>query len=276
MKILDQSSRAEWLQQRREYVTATDIARLSTSAAEWQRVRDEKAGNAPELRMSAEMQWGVDREAALVRYAQTIDPSIEPNSLVCVHDDGPWAATPDGIGADVVAEVKTGSVSGLTAARKRHQAQMQWQLWVTGASGCLYVTEVRDQDEMGFSPGERTYEWVDRDENHIQALLDVAERFLNGDDTPALDVLIASVVDVQSELDKVTARLDEAKAALREHIGDRDFTHAGPFGRVSMTLPKPRIALDQKRLQAEKPDLYSEFTRESTPAKRTLRVSEGK
>src|SRR5699024_9806824 len=135
----------------------------------------------------------------------THKPSIPALSRMigCVHPDGPWAATPDGIGNGTVCEVKTGSVSGLASARRRHEAQMQWQMWVTGASGCLYVTEERLTDEMGFTPGERTHEWVDRDDDLILELVDVAERFLSGDDVTELDVLIATVVDIKAERDKV-------------------------------------------------------------------------
>lgn len=274
MNLLEHVSRDDWLAQRRDYVTATDVAYLYTSPASWSRIRAEKDGTAPERGTSPEMEWGTNREAALVAYAQTVEPSIVPNDRVCVHPDGPWAATPDGIGDGVVCEVKTGSVSGLASARRRHMCQMQWQMWVTGTSGCLYVTEVRDWDDMGFTPGERSHEWIDRDEDLIAELLDVAERFLAGDGVTELDVLIAQVVDVQAELEKVSARLDEAKQALREHIGDRDFSHEGPFGRVSLTLPKPRVSLDQKRLQAEYPDVFSECQKTSEPGKRTLRVTE--
>ena len=151
---------------------------------------------------------------------------------------------------------------------------MQWQCWVAGAEGCLYVTEVRDWDEMGYTPGARSHEWIDRDDDQIAELLDVAERFLSGDDVSELDVLIAAVVDIKAERDKVLDRLAEAEDELRDHIGERDFTHDGPFGRVSLTLPKPRVSLDQKRLQAERPDVFSEFTRASKPGKRTLRVTE--
>lgn len=274
MRLLERTSRDDWLAQRRDYITATDVAYLYTSPAAWAAIRAEKDGELSDRQSSPEMQWGIDREAALVRYAQTVDPSIEPNDRVCVHPDGPWAATPDGIGNDTVCEVKTGSLSGLTAARRRHMCQMQWQMWVTGASGCLYVTEERLADDMGFTPGERTHEWVDRDEDLIAELVDVAERFLSGDGVTELDVLIATVVDIRAERDKVADRLAEAEEALRAHIGDRDFAHDGPFGRVSLTLPKPRVSLDQKRLQAEQPDVFSEFTRTSEPGKRTLRVSE--
>lgn len=273
MRLLEHSSRDDWLAQRRDYITATDVAYLYTSPASWAKIRAEKNGTATERGTSLEMQWGTAREAALVAYAQTIEPSIRANDQVCVHPDGPWAATPDGIGDDVVCEVKTGSVSGLASARRRHQAQMQWQMWVTGTAGCLYVTEVRDWDDMGFAPGERSHERIDRDEDHIAELLDVADRFLSGDDVTELDVLIAAVDDIQAEADKVAYRLDEAKDALRDHIGDRDFSHEGPFGRVSYTMPKPRETLDTKRLKDERPDIASEYTRVSEPAKRTLRVT---
>lgn len=274
MKLLERVSRDDWLAQRRDYVTATDVARLYTSAAEWRKVRAEKDGTAPELRQSPEMMWGNDREAALIRYAQTIDPTIVANDQIAVHPDGPWAATPDGIGDNTICECKTGSAAGLAKAHRKYMAQVQWQLWVTGADGCLYVTEERDWDDMGFTPGARDHVWIDRDEDQILELLDVAERFLSGDDVSELDVLIATVVDIQAEAEKTAARLEEAKDALRAHVGDRDFTHDGPFGRMSLTMPKPRVTFDAKRLQSELPDVASEFTKVSEPAKRTLRVTE--
>ena len=46
MRLLESTSRDDWLAQRREYVTATDVARLYTSAAEWSKVRAEKNGTA--------------------------------------------------------------------------------------------------------------------------------------------------------------------------------------------------------------------------------------
>jgi hypothetical protein len=39
MILLPRTSRDDWLAQRRDYVTATDVARLFTSAAEWRKVR---------------------------------------------------------------------------------------------------------------------------------------------------------------------------------------------------------------------------------------------
>ena len=274
MRLLEHVSRDDWLAQRRDYITATDVARLYTSAAEWRRVRAEKNGDAPDVRVSPEMQWGLDREPALVRYAQTIDPTLVANDRVVVHPDGPWAATPDAIGDNTICECKTGSVAGLERSHRRYMAQVQWQLWVTGADGCLFVTEERDWDDMGFTPGNRTHVWVDRDEDLIAELLDVAERFLAGEDVSELDVLIAAVVDIRAERDKVLERLEEAEDALRDHIGDRDFTHEGPYGRVSLTLPKPRDVIDSKRLRAEQPDVASEYTYLAKPVKRTLRVTE--
>lgn len=275
MRVLDQVPRHEWLEQRREYVTATDVARLYTSAAEWSKVRAEKNGTGTELRVSPEMQWGIDREPALVAFARSVDRTVVANDRVHVSDEGPWAATPDGVGDRMVVECKTGSAAGLARARRRYMAQVQWQMWVCEADFCLFVTEVRGTDGDGlFAPGRRDYEWVDRDDDLIAELLDVAERFLAGDDVTEIDVLIDQVVQVRAEEEKARARRVEAEDALRELIGDRDFTHEGPFGRVSLTLPKPRESLDVKRLRAERPDVASEYTTVTDAFKRTLRVTE--
>ena len=277
--IIPWRSHAQWLAERIDRLTATEVARLWRSAAEWAKVRAEKAG-AERPAANAVMQWGIDREPALVRYAQTIDPLIVPNSDLWVSDDGPWAATPDGVaevpGGRLVCEVKTGSERGLTDKWEQYMRQVQWQLFVCEADSCLFVWEIRDEDDMGFTAGRRDYMWVDRNEDQILELLDIAERFLAGDDATELDVLIAAVVDVKAEEEKIRARRTEAEDALRAHIGDRDFRHDGPFGRVSLTLPKPRVVLDSKRLQAERPDVFSEFMAETPAKSRRLSVTEAK
>src|SRR5699024_12057363 len=97
MRLLERTSRDDWLAQRRDYITATDVAYLYTSPAKWAAIRAEKNGDVSDRRSSPGMQWGIDRDAALVRYAQTVDCSIEPIDRVCVHPGSPWAADPGGL-----------------------------------------------------------------------------------------------------------------------------------------------------------------------------------
>src|SRR5699024_7570353 len=64
MRLLERTSRDDWLAQRRDYITATDVAYLYTSPAKWAAIRAEKNGDVSDRRSSPEMQWGIDREAA--------------------------------------------------------------------------------------------------------------------------------------------------------------------------------------------------------------------
>lgn len=258
---LDAADREEWLQHRRRYITATDVARLEESARAWADIAAEKRGDARPVPVNAYMQWGIDREKVLVAYAgRRSGLDVRCNDRVAVR--GRYAATPDGVGDDVTIECKTGSPSGLRRDRRKHEAQMQWQMHVLGVSRCLYVTEERLQDEFGvFVPGRARVETIARDEERIASLVDLAERFLAGADTDwELDVLVADVLSAREDANKAARRREEAENALREYIGDRDYKGATVSGTVSLTLPR-RTTVDVEALSAQHADVVAGFTR---------------
>lgn len=167
---------------------------------------------------------------------------IVPCSHVFAHGEHPrHLASPDGVsrepfsgelivGADAsLAEIKTstknlmpGRISPMRVlleidessefARKGYYSQMQWQMWVMNAARTLFVWEQHDgkvDPDLGtFSPiGTPEYVWVPRNEAHIAALVQRAER--------ALAEIDAARVSMTSDQVPVTAEgLDAERAQL--------------------------------------------------------------
>lgn len=265
VQYLDHDGRAKWLEQRRNYVTATDVARLASSAAAWETIRAEKlAGGGRDIRHVPAVAWGVEREPTLVGYAELeTGIKIEANDRLAVRD-GKYAATPDGLALDddAVVEIKTGSREGLALKRKSYLDQVQMQMFVCGVSRCLFVTEVREKgDDGAFYPGAARVEVIERDDARIAELVEIADRFLAGPGEDWLtDILVADVRSAKSDLDKAKMRVDEAELALRDHIGDRDYRYSGPSGTVSYTQPMS-ARFDSARLEADLPELVDGFRR---------------
>ena len=217
--------REAWLEARADQrVTASEIHEIATGGiAAWRSVLDRKL-NGSTFRGNRHTRRGHEREALLIDFAATIDPSIEPNgALWAAGDDARLAGTPDGIGAGTVAEVKShdhGHKLGPIPAE--HRAQMQWQMRVTGATRALYVREVMDEDGQG-ALDDPDWQWVDRDDEYIEWLESRATAFLAWWDADAPDV---DVLD------------DETATALAEWIEAREAAAA----------PAKRVAAAKKRL----------------------------
>ena len=93
-------------------------------------------------------------------------------------------ATPDGLNADwsIIAEVKTtGKDWDGNTIPIQYRRQVQWQLHVTGAKHCVFAWLLRVEDDNGvFAPAwlEPKVVIIDRDEDMIADLIDVAHRFV--------------------------------------------------------------------------------------------------
>ena len=100
-----------------------------------------------------------------------------------IHADGhKWKlATPDGLNDDwsLIAEVKTtGKDWGSNAIPIQYRRQVQWQMYVTGASACVFAWLLRIETADGFAPGwfEPKTIIIKRDDRMIADLIEVAER----------------------------------------------------------------------------------------------------
>jgi predicted phage-related endonuclease len=129
------------------------------------------------------MRFGREQEASLIEKLST-QFDLEPNDWLIAKDDSEnrWQmATPDGLspGHELIAEVKTtGRDWGEWRAVPGHyQRQVQWQLYVTGATSCVFgwmLRTTRQGDMVPAWPGPK-FVVVNRDEALIEKLIGVAE-----------------------------------------------------------------------------------------------------
>lgn len=161
-----------WLAARRAGVTATDCARIvrqdGTPSAQRDALIERKVFGEGDAHSPA-FAHGREREPVIAAWISQ-EWGIEPNAYLCVGETPGHLATPDGIGEDAVAEIKT-SVHPLRTAVRRYRDQLQWQMHVTGADRSLFVVENRHSLE-------REVAWVPRDQARIAVLAEHANRFL--------------------------------------------------------------------------------------------------
>lgn len=185
--------REQWLRERLAGVTATEVRDLANGKIRTQDLVDLKLGRKTDsFNGNAYTEWGKLREPIIA--ATLVGLGIEPESRVFHHaENSRHLASPDGVGVNfddeiVLSEIKTcGTLLPLGSpelAAKGYIDQILWCMHVTGAVRCALVVEerlyVRDarEGEAVFEPGQRTVEWVDRDEKRIAELVKIADDFL--------------------------------------------------------------------------------------------------
>lgn len=292
MKILSFESEDEWLQARRQYITATMIARLAQSRSEWQRVWDERERGST-FHGNRYTDWGKEREPNIAGYIQMFtDSRFERNEALFVHEDGVSAATPDMVLDDegdlMLAEIKTVKAE-IAWSRPpadsnprdfipgKYYDQVQWQLYVTGAHRCVFAWEPHDD----FFP--QPVEWclIERDADRIRELCQVRDEFLAGDwreqdERPGVSRILSRLHEVRLMKRPLDEEEQELLDELRECLGDEDTAFEDAGFKISWTLPKPRKTWQKKAFEEAHPDLVAEFTKEVPAKKRTLRVTEVK
>ena len=257
--------REEWITARSEGVTASEAHAIATGGRKaWAKILDDKL-NGSTFRGNKHTRRGNEREAILIDFAATIDPSIQPNSALWADaHDTRFRATPDGIGDDVVAEVKSHAHGhDLGMIPPEHRSQMQWQMLVTGASRALYVREVMDKDGQG-PLDDPDWQWVDRDEEHIAWLHDRALEFLAwwDADCPETDDLDAATesalarwIDAKRALDPIAKIEKTAKAELTKLLKARAYSRygvqvQGETGGATLTAASWGRVLDESLISA--------------------------
>jgi hypothetical protein len=176
--IARSSDRELWLAARQDGVTATMVAKASTPTGFAEVIA--QLENPQPVISNDYMAWGVEREPFIALEVKDRF-GIMPNEWLIAKDAGVdrWQmATPDGLSLDhnMIAEIKTGGRPFDTTIPIAHRRQMQWQLHVTGAEGCVYAYEQRLVSPHGgfmpdFSP---VFITVPRDEQMIAGLVLVA------------------------------------------------------------------------------------------------------
>ena len=272
------TTREQWLEDRRQYITATELGQLVKSTSAWHRIREEKATGQRDFHGNAKTEWGNLREAEVGEYLSTfVDTRLNPNQDILVLDGTKVSATPDMISDDgeLIGEIKTSGTQIITDQQQadayharqvtshpngfpyHYWIQCQAQLLVTGAEVCVFACEVRDEDETGFIPGETRYMFIAPDLVMHERLLDTAAMFWSGD-TPGplnpegLEALVAEKLDLEVQLAGV-------KQAIEELVGTEPATFDLPTATVTVTADGKSTRLDTKALTADHPEIVAHY-----------------
>ncbi|WP_328796669.1 YqaJ viral recombinase family protein [Marisediminicola senii] len=174
--VAHSTNRFAWLRARAMGVTATDVARLSSSRAVLALAAEKSAGSS--FFGNAYTDHGRAREPEIARWARSVY-GMEP-SVALFHADGnrDHLATPDGMrqrNALELCEIKT-TMSTWRSIPRSYLRQVWWQQYVLGAERTLVVWEKHEN----FVPVDREPEcrWVDRDDNEIHVLVGLADELL--------------------------------------------------------------------------------------------------
>ena len=285
-------SREQWLDARRRYVTATEVAQLVRRGQDyWDELREIKAGQrtAPDISGLPAVRHGREREALIAPYVQSLEQGMVPNDDLYVRNDR-YAATPDLVGDGIVGEIKTikdTRLAKLQAAKGwptgQYYDQVQWQLFVTGAIACIFAWEPYEDWGGELVPREdmREHITIHRDEERIKALQEVADAFLDGrgvDIPTEVQVLLSQLRDVRKEKEHIAQPIIDREKALLDEIkqlaGGKAATWDSGDIRVSVSAPGESKRFDKKKLFADNPQLAeSDYVTVSRTAPR-VRVTE--
>ena len=285
-------SREQWLETRRRYVTATEVAQLVRRGQDyWDELREIKAGQrtAPDISGLPAVRHGREREALIVPYVQSLEEGMVPNEDLYVRN-GRYAATPDLVGDGIVGEIKTikdTRLAKLQAAKGwptgQYYDQVQWQLFVTGAIACIFAWEPYEDWGGELVPREdmREHITIHRDEERIKALQEVADAFLDGrgvDIPTEVQVLLSQLRDVRKEREHIAQPILDREKALLDEIkqlaGGKAATWDSGDIRVTVSAPGESKRFDKKKLFADNPQLAeSDYVTVSRTAPR-VRVTE--
>lgn len=174
-----------WKAARRLGVTATEVARAATPAG-LKEVLQDRANPQP-VEVNAYMQFGSDNEDWIARVLKR-DFGLMPNRwLIAAKQNHRHMATPDALSLDhsCIGEIKTGGKSpvgkdGILVPPIAHRRQMQWQMYCTGATTCVYAFMLRSEVDGVLVPAwlEPVTVMVPRDEAMIEDLVKVADMLL--------------------------------------------------------------------------------------------------
>ncbi|PZQ89925.1 MAG: recombinase [Leifsonia xyli] len=176
--VADATDRVAWLRARSRGVTATDVARLTGEQAVRAVATEKLLGS--RFSGNAFTEHGRTREPEIGRWVARQHPGMCGNTALFHADGAPLhLATPDGIRESgdrlELCEIKTTRKAWRSIPR-HYLRQVWWQQYVLGAERTLVVWE-QHEDFVPVSGVPET-RWVDRDENEIHRLVQLAEQLL--------------------------------------------------------------------------------------------------
>ena len=287
--ILENEGYEDWLEQRRNYVTATELAKLIRSPGFADDLRAFKLGiaNPPNLRHLPAIKHGVVHEPNVSAWIQEQFPTLKPNRRLCIADKEQIAATPDAISVEdrMVGEFKTVRTDVLTEHMSHdswptptYYDQIQVQLAVTGYDKCVFAWEPYSTAESGqlvALENHRDYKIIKADPERQRELIRCARVFLGLEEPTVPDevhMLVSEWRDIAKfEREEVAPRMTrkrEIQDALKNIAGKRGKSF--DLGDVRVTVSKAAVShsLDSKRLKADHPALAAEYAKKTQGAQR--------
>lgn len=168
---------AQWLQMRRNGITATDAARLATPASVRGVANDKLMGSS--FQGNAFTEFGRRREPVIAQWLQEEHGIHSCGLLIRAAEHERHLATPDGLaewGSEVVlAEIKTTNKPWKRIPRN-YLRQVWWQQYVVGAERTLFVWE--RHDDFVVQDAQPQSVWIERDDAEIAKLVKFADEVL--------------------------------------------------------------------------------------------------
>lgn len=177
------SDRDLWLAARRDGVTATEVANAATPAG-FKTALERRSGPQDDIEVNEYMKFGLDNEGWIALWLKDREGIMPNDWLIAADPIHQFRATPDGISLDHtrIAEIKTtGKDWGeWKSVPIQYRRQVAWQLFVTGATECVFAWLLRAETQGRMIPAwmEPKFVTVERDEKMITELVDVADRLL--------------------------------------------------------------------------------------------------
>lgn len=283
--ILNSSSREEWLEQRKGFITATDIASIRTGSEKAFRELWEKKHKGDSFRGNRFTEWGNEREPEIAKWVQGIKAcaDLEPNDQLYVKDGTKHACTPDMVGEDENDNLLSCQIKTVGKSRyfedcahmpAEYKAQVEWEMYVLGIDECAVCWEERVDVGDGFEPGERQIEFVQSDPKLRAKLIEIAEKFEayepdeieEGEDSFMIRALIQELrqaIEARrslTEQDKqIKADIERIQGELLAELGEDPRRISYPEGMLEVEAGRVSSRFDRKAFAAEYPDLEEKF-----------------
>jgi hypothetical protein len=177
------ADRVTWLRARSRGITATDVARLSGPASVHAVASDKISGNG--FGGNAYTDHGRAREPEIARWVEQRYGIVPSDALFHAAGTTAHLATPDGLaltasGSLELTEIKT-TKSAWRSIPRSYLRQVWWQQYVLGADRTLLVWE--QHDDFVPTNSEPECRWIDRDEDQIHLLVQLANQVLDAVDS---------------------------------------------------------------------------------------------
>lgn len=275
--------RAAWLDRRRQGITATDVARLTTGGASvLAAIRAEKMGHERQFSTRA-TEWGNEREPIIASHAQREWGYGHNRALMASIEDPRFLATPDLIGSDDGGDIKTTVHDWQTWADvpRRYLPQMGWQMIVMGWDTSRLVFEPHTAFVPLYPwPKDFVLDWDMLTDAGFgrDALIETAVGFLEWDGEPDEDAadLDALLREYLEEYELATAqarRSDAVKARIEEYLEHQPRKFTGSYANLTRSADGTTTTFDKEALAKEFPHLdLSQFTKTSR-RKGSLRIT---